>query len=149
MISSSQNSRDLIILGGGLVGMTMALAAAKQGLTSHVIDRAAPEDLTAPGTDGRASAISTASWNLFGNIGLADRLEPLGCPIAAIAVTDGMKPGKIDFRPDADEGSLGRMFATRDLRLALVEAARGAVALSVFVRFIYEVPAELFTSCIL
>src|SRR5262245_10721314 len=118
-------ARDLVVLGGGLVGMTLALAAAKSGITSHVVDKASPEQLTAEGVDGRASAISTASWNLFTNIGLASRLEPLGCPIDAIAVTDGMKPGRLDFRPKPEEGSLGRMFANRDLRLALFEAARG------------------------
>jgi len=112
------------------VGMTLALAAAKQGLTSHVVDKALPEELTAEGTDGRASAISTASWNLFTNIGLADRLEPLGCPITSIAVTDGMKPGRIDFQPGADDGSLGRMFANRDIRLALFEAARAEPAIA-------------------
>ena len=69
--------------------------------------------------DGRASAISTASWNLFSNIGLVQALEPLGCPIAAIAVTDAQKPGRIDFRPEPHEGSLGRMFANRDIRLDL------------------------------
>ncbi|MXP28688.1 ubiquinone biosynthesis protein UbiH [Porphyrobacter algicida] len=115
--------RDLLILGGGLVGMTLALAAAKKGLTSHVVDRADPAALTAEGFDGRASAISTASWNLFGNIGLADRLEDQACPIATIAVTDQMKPGRIDFTPEPGEGSLGRMFANRNLRLALFEAA--------------------------
>ncbi|MDR2856806.1 MAG: UbiH/UbiF/VisC/COQ6 family ubiquinone biosynthesis hydroxylase [Novosphingobium sp.] len=125
---------DLVILGGGLVGMTLALAAARAGITSHVVDKAAPEELTAEGADGRASAISTASWNLFANIGLAERLEPLGCPIEAIAVTDGMKPGRLDFRPTAEEGSLkkdslGRMFANRDLRLALFEAARAEPAI--------------------
>ena len=46
--------------GGGLVGMTLALAAARKGLSSHVVDRADPADLTAEGFDGRASAISTA-----------------------------------------------------------------------------------------
>lgn len=117
-------SRDLIILGGGLVGMTLALAAARSGITSHVIDRADPADLTAVGADGRASAISTASWNLFRNIGIADSLDALGCPIDSIAVTDGMKPGRIDFTPKPDEGSLGRMFANRDLRIALFDAAR-------------------------
>src|SRR5690606_27379361 len=98
--------RDLVILGGGLVGMTLALAAARVGIRSHVVDKANPADLTAEGFDGRASAISTASWNLFANIGLADRLEPLGCPIASIAVTEAMKPGRIDFRPSPEEGSL-------------------------------------------
>ncbi|MFM2300852.1 MAG: hypothetical protein RLZZ84_588 [Pseudomonadota bacterium] len=121
--------RDLVILGGGLVGMTLALAAARHGITSHVVDKAHPEELTAEGVDGRASAISTASWNLFCNIGLEDRLAPLGCPIEAIAVTDAMKPGRIDFRPEPHEGTLGRMYANRDIRMALFDAAKGESAI--------------------
>ena len=124
------DKRDLIILGGGLVGMTLALAAAKHGITSHVVDKALPEELTAEGVDGRASAISTASWNLFTNIGLKDRLDPLGCPIEAIAVTDGMKPGRIDFKPEADQGTLGRMYPNREIRLALFEAAEAEPAIT-------------------
>ena len=69
MTDSTTDRRDLVILGGGLVGMTLALAAAKQGITSHVVDKADPAELTAEGVDGRASAISSASWNLFRNIG--------------------------------------------------------------------------------
>ena len=124
------DKRDLLILGGGLVGMTLALAAARKGFTSHVVDRADPEALTAEGFDGRASAISTASWNLFTNIGLADGLEQYGQPISSIAVTDQMKPGRIDFTPQPHEGSLGRMFANRTLRLALFEAAEKEDAIS-------------------
>ncbi|MED5544418.1 MAG: FAD-dependent monooxygenase [Pseudomonadota bacterium] len=122
--TGAKERRDLIILGGGLVGMTLALAAARAGISSHVIDRADPADLVAEGADGRASAVSTASWNLFCNIGLGKRLEPLGCAIDSIAVTDGMKPGRIDFQPKPDEGTLGRMYANRDLRIALFEAAK-------------------------
>jgi 2-octaprenyl-6-methoxyphenol hydroxylase len=118
------DKRDLLILGGGLVGMTLAIAAAKKGISSHVVDRADPAELTADGFDGRASAISTASWNLFTNIGLAEALEPFGCPIDSIAVTDGMKPGRLDFRPEPHEGSLGRMFHNRRLRMALFNAAK-------------------------
>lgn len=128
--ASAADRRDLVIMGGGLVGMTLALAAARMGITSHVVERADPADLTADGADGRASAISTASWNLLTNIGLAPALAPLGCPIAAIAVTDGMKPGRIDFRPKPEEGSLGRMFANRDIRLALYAAAREEPAIA-------------------
>ena len=103
--------------------MTLALAAAKQGLTSHVIDRADPAELTAPGFDDRATAISTASWHLFTNIGIAEGLEEFACDIASIAVTDQNKPGRLDFTPEAHEGTLGRMFPNRQLRLAMFEAA--------------------------
>ncbi|MEY4721541.1 MAG: hypothetical protein RIQ46_1266, partial [Pseudomonadota bacterium] len=133
-MTTSGEHRDLVILGGGLVGMTLALACAKAGITAHVVDKADPADLTAEGFDGRASAISTASWNLFRNIGLGDRLAPLGCPIDAIAVLDQMKPGRIDFRPKPDEGSLGRMYANRDIRMALFAAAREEPAIAWHVR---------------
>ncbi|VVT11558.1 FAD-dependent monooxygenase [Erythrobacter sp. EC-HK427] len=118
------DKRELLILGGGLVGMTLALAAARKGISSHVVDRADPAELLAEGFDGRASAVSTASWNLFTNIGIAEALEPFGCKIESIAVTDAMRPGRIDFTPDEHEGTLGRMFANRQLRLALFEAAK-------------------------
>ncbi len=124
------DKRDLLILGGGLVGMSCALAAAKKGLSCHVVDRADPAELTAEGYDARASAISTASWNLFGNIGIAQALELFGCPIQSIAVTDAMRPGRIDFEPEPHEGTLGRMFPNRQLRLALFEAVEKAQAIA-------------------
>lgn len=121
--TASGETRDLLILGGGLVGMALALAAAKQGISSHVIDRADPAELTKEGFDDRATAISTASWHLFENIGIAEYLEPFACDIASIAVTDQNKPGRLDFTPEPHEGTLGRMFPNRRLRLALFEAA--------------------------
>ena len=113
----------MVIIGGGLVGMTLAIGLAKAGITSVVADSSDPAAQTADGFDGRASAISTASWNLYTNLGMADDLAPKGCPIDAIAVTDGMKPGRIDFQPEPHEGSLGRMYANRDLRIAMYAAA--------------------------
>ena len=121
--TADNETRDLLILGGGLVGMALALAAAKQGISSHVIDRADPAELTKEGFDDRATAISTASWHLFENIGIAEYLEPFACDIASIAVTDQNKPGRLDFTPEPHEGTLGRMFPNRRLRLALFEAA--------------------------
>ena len=122
-MAADEPIRDVLILGGGLVGMTLAIGLARAGVAVHVVDRDDPAAQTAEGFDGRASAISTASWNLFGHLGLAPLLEPKGCPIAAIAVNDRLRPGKIDFRPAPHEGSLGRMFANRELRLALFEIA--------------------------
>jgi 2-octaprenyl-6-methoxyphenol hydroxylase len=116
-------SADVVILGGGHVGMTLAIGLAREGIASLVVDSSDPATQTAQGFDGRASAISTASWNLYTHLGMADELAEKGCPIASIAVTDAMKPGRIDFTPDPGDGSLGRMFANRDLRLVMYGVA--------------------------
>ena len=86
--------------------MALALAAAKKGLSSHVVDRADPAELTAEGFDGRASAISTASWNLFGNIGLAERARAVRLP------------DRLDRRHRRDEARPDRLPARAARRLA-------------------------------
>jgi len=116
---------DVLILGGGLVGATLALALDAHGVTSMVVDPADPQAVLAPGFDGRASAIASASGRMFDAIGLSRRLEGLGCPIRAIRVSDGLAPGRLDFAPEeAGEGDepLGVMYENRLLRHALHEA---------------------------
>ena len=120
---------DVIILGGGLVGLTLGLALDAHGISATVIDPADPETVLAPGFDGRASAIASASWAMLQAIGLGDRLEGKGCPIRAIRVSDGLKPGALDFAPAADDAPLGIMFENRLLRQTLHAAAAEATHL--------------------
>ncbi|HEV2569944.1 UbiH/UbiF/VisC/COQ6 family ubiquinone biosynthesis hydroxylase [Sphingomonas sp.] len=117
---------DVIILGGGLVGLTFGLALDAHGLSATIVDPADPEAVLAPGFDGRASAIASASWAMLQAIGLGDRLDGKGCPIRAIRVSDGLKPGALDFVPAADEDALGIMFGNRLLRQTLHAAAAEA-----------------------
>ena len=117
---------DVIILGGGLVGATQALALAAHGLTSIVVDPADPAVTLAPGFDGRASAVASASGRMLDAIGLGERLAGQGCPIASIRVSDGLEPGRLDFVPDAEDGALGVMYENRTLRRTLFEAAGAA-----------------------
>ncbi len=114
---------DVIIIGGGLIGLTQALSLAAHGITSHVVDRADPATLTATGFDGRTSAISSSSMKMLAAIGLGDRLAGRGCPIEQIWVSDGLKPGSLDFVPGVDDGFLGQMFENRFLRQTLYAAA--------------------------
>ncbi|WP_267378253.1 MULTISPECIES: UbiH/UbiF/VisC/COQ6 family ubiquinone biosynthesis hydroxylase [unclassified Sphingomonas] len=117
---------DVIILGGGLVGATLALALDASGLTATVIDPADPAVTLAPGFDGRASAVASASGRMLEAIGVGARLEGKGCPIRAIRVSDGLEPGALDFEPDAGDGALGVMYENRLLRRTLHEAAVAA-----------------------
>ena len=120
---------DVIILGGGLVGATLALALDAHGLTGIVIDPADPAVTLAPGFDGRASAVASASWRMLEAIGLDQALAGLGCAIEAIRVSDGLAPGALDFEPDPETGALGHMFENRALRIALHDAASKAAGI--------------------
>jgi 2-octaprenyl-6-methoxyphenol hydroxylase len=120
---------DVIIIGGGLIGLTQALALAAHNITSHVIDRADPETMLAAGFDGRTSAISSSSMKMLEALGLGDALVGKGCPIEQIWVSDGLKPGSLDFVPDADDGYLGQMFENSLLRRTLYQAAKANEAI--------------------
>lgn len=122
--------RDVIILGGGLVGQTLALALATHGLTSHVVDPMPPEAALADGFDGRASAIASASWRMFEALGLADGLRPQGCAIHRIEVRDGLQRDCLDFTTAAEDEPLGVMLENRVLRRALHEAVVANPAIS-------------------
>jgi 2-octaprenyl-6-methoxyphenol hydroxylase len=121
---------DILILGGGLVGLTLAVALERHGVTSIVVDAAEPASQIAPAFDGRATAVSSSSWRLLQAIGVADHLEGHGCPIRSIRVSDGLAPGALTFDPDQgdDEAAepLGIMFENRLLRQALQRSAAAA-----------------------
>jgi 2-octaprenyl-6-methoxyphenol hydroxylase len=117
---------DVIILGGGLVGLTLAIALDKHGLSSLVVDPAEPEKTLAPAFDGRATAVASASWRMLDAIGVAARLEGEGCPIRSIRVSDGLASGGIVFDAADDDDPLGIMFENRRLRSSLREAAAAA-----------------------
>ena len=114
---------DVIILGGGLVGTTLALALAASGLRSIVVDPADPAVTLAPGFDGRASAIASASGRMLDAIGVGERIAGQGCPIRHIRVSDGLAPGKLDFIAEEADDPLGTMYENKLLRRALFDAA--------------------------
>lgn len=121
---------DVIILGGGLVGLTLAIALDAHGITSTVIDPADPAGLLEPGFDGRASAVASAPWKMLSAIGVGALLEGKGCPIDRIEVRDGLSPEALGFDAVPDEGPLGYMFENRELRVALYERARACAGLT-------------------
>lgn len=114
---------DVLILGGGLVGSALAVALDAHGLSSIVVDVADPAVILAAGFDGRCSAIASAPFRMLQALGVAEQLAGKCCPIEGIRVSDGLKPGALDFAPDADDGALGQMIANADLRAALLAAA--------------------------
>jgi 2-octaprenyl-6-methoxyphenol hydroxylase len=123
---------DVIIMGGGLVGLTLAIGLSHHGVRCAVVDPADPAVTLSPGFDGRVSAISSASWQMFRAIGVASILEGKGCPIERIWVSDGLEPGALDFAPEDASEPMGIMFENRLTRIALQETAQKCADLVLF-----------------
>jgi 2-octaprenyl-6-methoxyphenol hydroxylase len=117
---------DVIILGGGLVGLSLALALDRHGLAALVVDPADPTTQIAPAYDGRATAVSSSSWRMLEMLGVAERLEGMTCPIRSIRVSEGLEPGGIAFDPADGDDPLGMMVENRLLRAALRDSALAA-----------------------
>ncbi|MDO6457702.1 FAD-dependent monooxygenase [Celeribacter halophilus] len=128
MTSSKTKPSDLIIVGGGLNGPALALAAANAGLTVTLIDSLPKAARMNDQFDGRGYALSLGSQKLLKAIGLWERVSKMAQPILDVKVTDG-KPGEgpapfmLEFRDgEIDESPMGYMVEDRFLRQAILDS---------------------------
>jgi 2-octaprenyl-6-methoxyphenol hydroxylase len=127
---------DVVIAGGGLAGLTLALAMDQAGLSVAVVDALPMEAQLAPEFDGRSSALAYTSWRLFEALGVAKHLRPHVERIEHILVCDGRpyggeKPGgpgphtlhfdRTEISEGPDGEPLGWMSENRHSRLALLK----------------------------
>jgi 2-octaprenyl-6-methoxyphenol hydroxylase len=111
---------DVIILGGGRIGLALAAALDAGGLSCVVVDPVDPESWRDAKFDGRTSAVSSSSRRMLDTIGVGALSPEPGCPIRTIRVADGLKPGILAFEaPPGDDEPLGWMHENRHLREAL------------------------------
>lgn len=119
---------DVAVVGGGLVGAAFALALAKEGLTSALIDRTPRARMTADDFDGRAYAVALSSRRFLTHLGVWDAVEPHAGRINDILVSDsrpGERASPLFLHFDAEEigpGGFGHMVEDRHLRRTLLTA---------------------------
>ena len=131
---------DVIIVGAGMAGMTLALALVSGGLRPLLIDPQTFDAQLAPEYDGRSSAIAYSSFRLWKAIGVGEALVAKAQNIEQILVTDGRTPGaangaaspfflRFDSAEIADRSDgepLGYMLENRSIRAALAQAVMDA-----------------------
>lgn len=111
---------DVVVLGGGLVGLSTAVAVGQAGLSVIAIDLETPSVAAADPFDGRGSAIAWGSAQALRGIGLWQKLEPHAAPIEEIRVSDGESRLFLHYDHEQVGGNpLGYIIENRFTRRAL------------------------------
>ncbi|MEO0883320.1 MAG: UbiH/UbiF/VisC/COQ6 family ubiquinone biosynthesis hydroxylase [Pseudomonadota bacterium] len=120
---------DLIIVGAGPTGGTLALTAAQSGLSVVLLDARTETDRRK--RDGRNFAIVRGSWALMKSIGLTEPLQSSAEPLNGLEAVDGGTHwfgapwalfGTDDLAPKEDGTPLGYMIEAEKLQTSIDES---------------------------
>lgn len=121
---------DIAIIGGGLVGLTTALAISHVSRQKIAIVDRGTLAADVYEDDQRASAISASSWRMFEALGVAAKSSGLSQPIHDILISDGdvgsaPSPLSLHFSSEALKSeAMGVMIENSVLMRSLIELAQ-------------------------
>jgi len=91
---------DVAIIGGGLVGASLACALAPIGLRIALLEAVAPRAQTQPSYDDRTLALSSSSCRILQGLGAWPGLQQNATPIREIHVSEQDRAGRVVLRPE-------------------------------------------------
>lgn len=111
---------DIIIIGGGLSGLTLACALGTAGVSTIVIDREPVEDTLQAEFDGRTTAIAYGAATVLMGAGVWDHLDGNVGPMLDIRVTDQSSPLFLHYdHREVGDRPFGWILENRVMRFAL------------------------------
>ncbi len=88
---------DVVIVGSGLMGLSLAGVLGRYGLKIALVERFDPKKMVEQEFDGRTTALSLGTRRVLEAAGLWSLLEKDACPIDEIRVADGHSPLFLHF----------------------------------------------------
>ncbi len=116
---------DLIIVGGGMVGASLACALKNTSLKIAIIEAFEPDSKQQPSYDDRGIALAYGSQRIFESMGLWDQLAVHSTAISNIHVSDRGHFGVTRLSAqDENVPALGQVITARSMGLVLNQALR-------------------------
>lgn len=116
---------DLIIVGGGMAGASLAIALSGQGLSMALVEAAIPEVTSVPNYDDRAIALAWGSSRIFDSLGVWQDIRSQAEPIRDIHVSERGGFGFTHLHSAAESVSaLGYVVTARKLGSVLLDSLK-------------------------
>jgi 2-octaprenyl-6-methoxyphenol hydroxylase len=115
---------DALIVGGGMIGLSLAIALGRAGFEVVVVDQADPRTMRGAAADGRTTAIAHGSKLVLDGIGIWPALALQASPIDEIRVStdESLMFLHYDHR-DLGDDPLGHIVENHQLRTVLIDMA--------------------------
>lgn len=114
---------DLLIVGAGPAGLSLALNLRDLGLKIGIVERQPRDDIAKPKFDGREIALTHHSMAMLRHMGLGAALEPEISLLAKAHVVNGSSPYCLAFAPPpTSDDPLGFLVPNHVIRQALWDA---------------------------
>jgi 2-octaprenyl-6-methoxyphenol hydroxylase len=128
-----QAIHDVAIIGGGLVGASLACALAPLGLRVALVEAVAFRETSQPSYDDRTLALSASSCRILEGLGIWPRIADSATPIREIQVRELGRPGRVIMNP-AELGleRFGNVIEARAFGAAMQQALPQLDSLDVF-----------------
>jgi ubiquinone biosynthesis UbiH/UbiF/VisC/COQ6 family hydroxylase len=125
---------DVVIIGAGPAGLSLAGSLAAQGLAIALVERLPAASLTAPEFDGREIALTHSSVDILRGLGAWERIPPdVIAPLREARVLDGTGGHALSLSPSGDAGErLGHLVPNFHIRRALYDAVQSRPNIRLF-----------------
>jgi 2-octaprenyl-6-methoxyphenol hydroxylase len=122
---------DVAIVGGGMVGASLALALRDLGIRVVLIEGVAPNSSTQPSFDDRTTALGNASRRIFESLGVWAAIAPQAAAIRTIHVSDAGRFGFARLRAEEqDIEAFGYVVSNRVIGAVLWEKLQASASIT-------------------
>ena len=134
-----QLNPDIVIVGGGLVGLSAALALQHPDRHISVIESSALEQKAVTGLGARSIALSYASMQIFKALGLSKDIKTAASPINTIHISSQGEWGVTRLQAcDYDLEAMGYVIESAKLGTLLLDRVKQSKSISLNTRAEFE-----------
>lgn len=122
MSEDKKYSADLLIIGGGVAGLTLGVLLGRTGLNVHIVEPFPPKPFSGTDASSRTVALMQSSLNVLRGAGLADFCEEYGTKMEVMRIIDDSVAKQEPITSEFESFDLGMPYFSMNIPNSLLRA---------------------------